>query len=422
MDRFTRRGVTVWVVCALFFLYEFLLRTVVGTFQHPIMYDLELTSFKFSILSTTTYVLIYGLMQVPVGLIIERFGLKKTLLFACFICVIATFGFAYSTSFIMAVFFRFLTGFGCSFGFICLLVSVYDWLPKKNIAFLLGLSQFFGTMGPMLSAGPLESLSESGHVNWRHVFTLLSMIGFLISILVFFFVENNHEKTGGFTILKRPEPVLKTLKTLASQAQPWMVALFSAGAYFSIEYLSENEGRNILISKNFSPSTSAYVITLAWFSYAIGCPLFGYLSDKLQRRRLMILLTILTCVVSIVMMMYATTPLMLGIAFVLLGLGGSGQSLGFATIAEHYKKQYLATALGLNNAIMMIFSSLNAPMISLYIDMIKEPEMLRLTDYTHVLTILLFITGATFIASSLFIKETFCKSQMSFTILDRKTY
>ncbi|WP_367608019.1 hypothetical protein [Legionella sp. W05-934-2] len=43
-----------------------------------------------------------------------------------------------------------------SFGFICLLISVYDWLPRKNAALFIGLSQFIGTMGPMLAAGPLD--------------------------------------------------------------------------------------------------------------------------------------------------------------------------------------------------------------------------------------------------------------------------
>ncbi|MCB1107325.1 MAG: hypothetical protein KDK76_04435 [Chlamydiia bacterium] len=47
---FTISGFVVWGICALYFLYEFLLRTIIGTFQHPIMYDLKLTSFKFSIL------------------------------------------------------------------------------------------------------------------------------------------------------------------------------------------------------------------------------------------------------------------------------------------------------------------------------------------------------------------------------------
>lgn len=51
------KGFIVWGVCALFFLYEFFLRTVMGSYQAAIMQDLHLTSFEFSILSTTIFCL-----------------------------------------------------------------------------------------------------------------------------------------------------------------------------------------------------------------------------------------------------------------------------------------------------------------------------------------------------------------------------
>ncbi|MDC0348985.1 hypothetical protein OAN21_01060 [Alphaproteobacteria bacterium] len=74
---FTFQGVSVWLICAIFYLYEFLLRTVIGTFQHPIVHDLDLTSFQFSILSSTMYLFIYAAMQIPVGLLVDRLGLKN---------------------------------------------------------------------------------------------------------------------------------------------------------------------------------------------------------------------------------------------------------------------------------------------------------------------------------------------------------
>ena len=99
------RGFVVWGVCAFFFLYEFLLRTVIGTFQHPIMYDLKLSSFKFSLLSTSTYLLIYGAMQIPVGFIVDRYGFKKSLFTGSIICSLSAIGFAYANHFYSALFF-----------------------------------------------------------------------------------------------------------------------------------------------------------------------------------------------------------------------------------------------------------------------------------------------------------------------------
>ena len=153
-QKISLKGLAVWLVCMVFFLYEFLLRTLLGTFQTAIMHDIHLTPLKFAFLSSTAYTLIYGLMQIPVGNIIKKFDLKKALLFACLVCTIANFGFAYAQGFYSALIFRALMGLGSSFGFICLLVAIYDWLPYQNVALYIGLSQFFGTLGPMATGAP----------------------------------------------------------------------------------------------------------------------------------------------------------------------------------------------------------------------------------------------------------------------------
>ena len=146
-NKLQAKGFLVWGICALFFLYEFFLRTVIGTYQHPLMHDLGLTSFQFSVLSTTIFLLIYGCMQIPAGLIVDNIGLKKSLLIGAVCCTVSSIGFAYADSYAVAIIYRMLMGFGASFGFICLLISVHDWMPHKYSAIFIGLSQFIGTLG-----------------------------------------------------------------------------------------------------------------------------------------------------------------------------------------------------------------------------------------------------------------------------------
>ena len=163
-------GVSVWIVCVSFYLYELLLRTILGTFQEPLMKDLNLNSFDFALLSSTAYLLIYAVMQMPVSSIIKRFGIKFSMLFAALVCAFASVGFSLCHSHATALLFRGLMGFGSAFGFIGMLVAVYDWLPYKNIALFIGISQFLGTLGPMAAAGPLDTLIHSTHISWRNCF------------------------------------------------------------------------------------------------------------------------------------------------------------------------------------------------------------------------------------------------------------
>ena len=239
MDKNTlqTKGFLIWGICALFFLYEFFLRTVIGTYQHPLMYDLNLTSFQFSLLSTTIFLLIYGLMQIPVGLIVNNLGLKKSLTIGALCCTASSVGFSYSYSYEMAVVYRMIMGFGAAFGFISLLISVNDWMPHKYSAIFIGLSQFIGALGPIAAAGPLETLSNSTNIHWRSIFLYLGGIGAVLTILIFLFVENNQEKAGKFLILQKQEKISTSIFRLFARIQPWYIAFLSASLYFTIEYL-----------------------------------------------------------------------------------------------------------------------------------------------------------------------------------------
>jgi MFS family permease len=421
MQSFTLKGTTVWLICAVFFLYEFLLRTVIGTFQHPIMYDLHLSSFKFSILSTTMYLLIYGAMQIPAGLIIDYWGLKRSLVLGAILCSLSSFIFAYADSYGIAMASRLMMGLGSSFGFICLLLSVYEWLPQRRSAFLIGVSQFIGTMGPMLAAGPLEALSQSSHVSWRTVFVVLSAFGFFLTFIIFVFVQNNHQRAGDDIVLKRPEPVAKSIRRLFMSFQPCAIAIFSACIYFTIEYLSENEGKSFIEMKGYSGHFASYMLTLSWFGYALGCPLLGFLSDYFQRRKNILIVAAWCGLFAIMTIVFSFHKIALMVAFFFLGLSASGQSVGFALMSEQFKKQYLAIGLSLNNAVISVLSGINAPIIGWLIDLSSGGGITTLPAYYAAFSVLIIVVAISVLFATFFIKETFCKSAVDFCYLNKKT-
>lgn len=417
----TIRGLVIWGVCAFFFTYEFLLRTVLGTFQFPIMKELHLSPLRFALLSSTSYQVIYGLMQLPVGIIADRFGLKKSLLFAVLVCGAANIGFAFAHQFMPAVFFRLLMGFGSSFGFVCLLIAVYDWMPRKNIALFIGLSQFIGTMGPMLAAGPLNMLAEAGTLSWRTFFMMLAASAAVIACLVLAIVDNKRQTTGKFLILSRTSSIKDNLRRLMSHPQIWFIALFSSSVYFSIEYLSENEGTSFLMKKGFSSTFASYMITLAWLGYALCCPFLGFLSDKLEQRKPLMIATACMLFLALVIIIYFPIgPIGMVVCFFLLGLGASGQSIGFAVIAEYCKDSYLAVGLAFNNTMIMVCAAINAPLMGYLLARhtpVKAGIGYSLAMYHHAFIVMIGLVLLAVILSVYCIQETFCKSMRQNTVL-----
>ncbi len=416
-NELTAKGFRVWGICAFFFLYEFLLRTIMGTYQHPVMHDLHLTTFQFSLLSSTIFLMIYGFMQIPVGIIVDNIGLKRSLLIGALTCSCAAIGFSYSYTYGIAIAFRMLMGFGASFGFICLLISVSEWMPHKYSAIFIGLSQFIGTLGPMLAAGPLASISKGNAIQWRFVFLVLGGVGFLLTVLILLFVENAQEKAGRYVILHKPQKISTSISKLFSRIQPWYIALLTTSLYFTIEYLSENEGRAFLVLKGASATSASYILSIAWIGYAIGCPLLGFLSDFLERRLTIMKISAALGLAAIVIILYAPGILVLQCAFFALGVSASGQSIGFAMIAENFKPQFLAVGYGFNNAMLTAFAAINAPCIGLVLDYTKEGSTLSLHEYLFVFNGLIVIAVIGLILSIFFVKETYCKSSVDFTIL-----
>lgn len=421
-NKITIKGFLIWGICSLFFLYEFFLRTVIGAYQCPVMQELNLSSMQFSLLSTTIFFLMHCLMQIPVGIIVDNLGLKRSLVIGSALCFVSTMVFSYSTTYMMAVVARMVMGVGGSFAFICVLVAACDWMPSERTAFFIGLSQFVATLGAIMAAGPLETLSTTMDISWRSLFFFLSILAAILMVLIFCFVENSPIKEGSYTILNKPEKIKVSLYRLISRVQPWYIAIVSAGLYFAVEYFSDNEGRAFLLLKGFSITSASYMLSISWVGYAIGCPLLGFISDFFERRKMIMALSALLTVVVLLMIFYCTGKQQLQIAFFFLGIASSGQNVGFAMMGEQFKKQFIAIGFGLNNAIIGLFSAINAPVIGWLLDTTKKKEVIALGEYIFVFHLSLTIPAViTCIIAIFFIKETYCKSVVTFTILGKKS-
>ncbi len=425
-NRLSFLAITIWLTCAVFFMYEFLLRTILGTFEHQIISDLDLSILTFSILSSTAYQLTYGIMQIPVGIITDKLGLKKALTLAILVCALGVGLFGLSNSFAAALVYRVMIGFGASFGFLCLLIAVYDWLPHKHIGLFIGLSQFIGVLGPMLAAGPLESLSQTGGIDWRYVFVILAIVGVVLAGITIALVKNNDQSgelgKNRFIILNTPTSVIKEIQSIFSNKQIWLIAVFSATTYLAIEYLSENATKSFLSLNGFDAKFSSYLITLAWLGYGIGCPSLGAISDRIKRRKpVMIFAICLTFASLATIIFFPITQTILYLSFICLGLGASGQSIGFAIIAEQSSSGCRAAALGVNNFLIMLSVGVGSPIISEVFDLFsnqgKNPSI---TSYQTSLSLLLVFTALGVLISIFFIKETFCRSKKEVIFVDVK--
>lgn len=412
--KFSVLGFAVWLVAALFFLYEFFLRTFVGTVAHQIIPDLHLTAETFALVSSGYYIA-YGIMQVPVGVFVDKFGVKKVMIFATFLCAVATYIFSQSQGFNSAFASRLLMGFGSSFAFVCLLVIAVTWFPARLFGFFAGISQFIGTMGPLLSGGPLIAWIHASHTTWRHALFFIACFGIVLMLLVIFIVRNKpRDGEQALLYLKREESLKVRLKRLVSNGQVWAVAFYSACVYFASALLGAVWGTQYLQGRGLTQASAAGIISLIWLGYAIGCPALGAISDAMKRRKPVLVLSaviglFVTC--SVIYLPIHQNWLLMGLFF-LIGIAASGQNVGFAAIAEHSDLSTQATALGLNNGMITVFSAIFPPLVSLLIAAAAHGRDAYIaSDFVTGFSIMPIMYILAIILAAFMIKETFGRPQ-----------
>ncbi len=417
-------GIFVWSIAAIFFLYEFFLRTFVGSIAHQLIHDLHLSIEQFTLIGSAYY-LAYGLMQMPVGLLADKFGVKKIMIFATLTCALATFLFAHSHSFSEALLGRFLMGFGSSFAFVCLLVIVSNWFPKRFFGFFAGASQFIGTMGPVLAGGPLISWLIDSHTNWRFALSSIGAFGIVLALLTLFFVKDKPPgRQDTLLFLSKDESTQTRLKRLFKTKQAWVVAVYSASTYVSIAVMAAVWGTDYLQAAGLSQKSAAYMLSIAWIAYAIGCPGFGFLSDLTRRRKPFLILCAVLGLASMSLILYGhfTSEAAYDVLFFMLGLAATGQNIGFAAIVEHTTSDVKATALGLNNGLITLSGAV-LPLAVGYIISLSSgssnAENVPLHSFVVGLSLLPVVYLISLIVSVFFFKETYCKPQKGLITLRR---
>lgn len=412
----------IWGIAATYFLYEFFLRTFVGSIAHQLIHDLQLNIEEFTYIGSAYY-LAYGIMQMPVGILADRFGVKKIMVLGTLSCALSTFLFSHSANLYEALLGRFFMGFGSSFAFVCLLIVVSNWFPKRYFAFFAGASQFIGTMGPVLAGGPLISWLVSTHISWRVALSHIAIFGIILAALTALFVKNNPaNETNELIFIEDKDPILTRIKRLLSTKQAWAVAIYSASIYIPLAAMAAVWGTDYLQAIGLSQQSAAYMISISWIAYALGCLGFGFLSDYMKRRKPILILCGILGLLSTFLIIYVKfkSLLVYQSLFFIFGLAATGQNIGFAAITEHSSSDTKASALGFNNGL-IILSGAALPVIIGFIVSLSShavsAQHIPTSAFVYGLSLLPILYALALFISLFAFKETYCKPQKDITFL-----
>lgn len=363
---------------------------------------------------SSSYFYTYLFLQVPSGMLVDKFGPRKVMLLAVSGCIFSCFLFSQVSRYEMAIFTRMFMGIFSAPAVALAFALCSRLLPPHFFALAIGVVEGIGVVGAAVSQYLLGMVVVGSSSGWKNAVLLVGLASFILLILTLFFV-----KSGAISKNGRANSLMQNLRAVGSIPQAWIAGSYSAMMFVIIAgFASLWCVPYLQVLYNVDVVSSIFGSSMVFAGAAIGAPFSGWLSDKIGRRKpIMYGFAIIT--LSIVMLVVYSPPAELKIMyFWLLALGGfsGAYMIPYAIIKEITPKSVDGTAMGFAN-MMCIF--VGAPIFQPLVGMLLKYKassyeisggevVFSAADYQGA-----FILMPIFLLLSLlitfFVKETYCK-------------
>lgn len=401
---------------SLFFFYEFVQINMFNAISDGIMNSFALTATQLGNLAAM-YLYSTVLCLFPIGLLLDRFSTRKLIISAMCVCIICTILFALSTSLHAAMILRFIAGASGAFCFLSTLMLATRWFPNKQLALVTGLIVTVAMLGGVVAQTPLTLLAQ--HFNWRIALFGNVLLGIIFLSLIICFVENYPNDFNPRWHHKNYELGLwQSIKGALKNTQNWICGGYACLLNLLVLVLGAVWGSNYLVTVHYlTRAEASYITTMIFLGNVVGCPVIGWLSDKMGRRKLPLLIFafLSCCLMSILNLAHPLSFHRLLILFFSLGFITSAQVLCYPMIAENNPRNLIGASEGIVSAIIMAGGAVFQPFFGWIMDLCWNGAMqgqirtYNVTDYQAALLILPAAFLVSFILA-LFSKETFGKS------------
>lgn len=378
----------------------------------PMMKTFHVSAAGFGVISAF-YFYVYAPMQLPAGVLFDRYGPRKLMTAALVLCALGSFFFAATDSVLTACIGRMLIGIGSAFSFIGVLVLTARWFPPQHFAILAGVAQLMSSVGAIFGEMPLAALVES--VGWRQASFILSIIGLVLALLLWLFIRDSPHQTTQSIPSHRFRDEWHRLIEVWRHGYTWAIGSYACAIWTPIAVFAVLWGVPFLQEKyHVSVLAASGMCSMIWFGIGVGSPLLGWVSDKACSRRLALALSgVIGFIATIILLYLPHVPIswMSGVLF-LLGVGAGGQTVSFAVVKENNAPHLVGTASGFNNLTVLIGGAVFQPLVGIMLRdsdgwrIVNDIPIYTLSSYQHALAVMPCCFLLSIVISVFIIKES----------------
>lgn len=354
-------------ICVTYFVENFL-RSAAGALTPLLIEELGISHAAMGML-ISAYFFVYGLMQVPSGILSDRLGARKTILIFTMLTIVGVFLFWVSTSYNMLFLAQFLVGIGCSTFYINAVKLISTWFPANRRATAIGVLSASSGLGNTVSymGFPIAVASLGG---WRTLYLWMSVILVANWVMNIFILKDKDSVLVNEPITEKPA-ILKSIVETITDRRLWPFLL--GYIMSSMSWVFMNWMTQFLIdTRGFTYLQAGQIATAGTIAGIPGCILVAAISDRLRKRKTTLIM--FSILFAVVMVAIVNLPGSMGVlAFSVLNFtlnfAGSYWVLYFSMIPETMPSSKAAVGLGLVNGIGTVGFSLITPIYGGLVDL-----------------------------------------------------
>ncbi len=316
----------------------------------------------------SAYYVAYALMALIAGVLIDRYGAHKTIPYGIAVVAFGCLVFAQGSEAAGMIGFV-LQAIGAIFAFIGSSYVAARYLPSRMLAMFIGATQCLGMAGAAFGSKPVHlAIDPAGsfHISWQHIWIAFAVLGVVLAVATFIIMpresgdSSSHHGPLSLTSLLHP------FKIVFSNKQSWL-----AGIVGGLLFLPTTIGALVWATsflnagEHMSMADAASEASMVPIGWVIGCPLLGYISDKLGRRKPVLIGGAAVMLMAGLAAIYIPVGVLppYSVALVL-GVASGAAMIPFSMMKEVNPSQVKGTAAGVMNFLVFVTTGIMSPFIS----------------------------------------------------------
>jgi sugar phosphate permease len=312
-------------------------RTAPGLITDQIMVDFHVTATTIGLLTSIQFFVYTGL-QIPMGMMADRFGPNFFLICGALLTGLGTILYSLGTHEVVLFVARVLTGTGDATIWVNMVLILGQWFNAKEFTKLIGVTAMMGSLGFLVATVPFSLFID--FVGWRGAFFSVGLLLCLCSFLLYFVLLKKPKQTLFIKKEKGREKTWALVCRIFSSRQAWALFLCHFGIVGTyVGFISSwgvPYGMNVY---GMTRSDASQLIMVGLIGALIGAPLAGWISSKLDmiKRPYIVVHLILLLTWSIFLFFKGNPPLILLITlFFIIGLAYGANALTFAAVRQSF--------------------------------------------------------------------------------------